>query len=196
MKKLLAFTLIELLVVISIIALLASLALPAIGGAMTQAQMVQTLSNARQIHMATFTAGTDSMTTGATNAGWPGDCAITTLSAFGNMLVTNGYLQASDLAKLVSAPGVPAPAASGGNVTLSTADCALTIYQNSSSDAGSVIFATTKNYTYNTALSATTVPYKDKGFVVFRMGGDGAKYKPAQYGQTNIIGSTNSAALQ
>jgi prepilin-type N-terminal cleavage/methylation domain-containing protein len=49
LKNLLAFTLIELLVVISIIAVLAGLAVPAISGAMENGKVVQDLNNLRQI---------------------------------------------------------------------------------------------------------------------------------------------------
>ena len=48
-RRMAAFTLIELLVVISIIAVLASLALPAITGALVKGQITQTTSNYRQL---------------------------------------------------------------------------------------------------------------------------------------------------
>ena len=47
-----AFTLIEMLVVISIIAVLAAFAVPALTSALTKGQMTGTLNNARQLYLA------------------------------------------------------------------------------------------------------------------------------------------------
>ena len=57
------FTLIELLVVIAIIAILAALAVPQISAALVKGQLVQTLSNARQIQIATLRMTTDATVT-------------------------------------------------------------------------------------------------------------------------------------
>jgi prepilin-type N-terminal cleavage/methylation domain-containing protein/prepilin-type processing-associated H-X9-DG protein len=54
-----AFTLVELLVVISIIAILASLAVPAVNGALKRGQSAACLSNLRQIGLATIGYATD-----------------------------------------------------------------------------------------------------------------------------------------
>src|ERR1700745_2623473 len=89
------FTLVEMLVVISIIAVIAALAFPALSGAITRSQMTQAVSNARQIYLATFQMVNDGSTTGDARYGWPGDLAapsaspapITTVSKFVQRLV-------------------------------------------------------------------------------------------------------------
>ena len=100
-----AFTLIEMLVVIAIIATIAAFALPAITGALTRGQLTQAVSNARQVHLATFAMATDGTQTGDAKYGWPGDLAasteptvqITTVSQFVQRLVDNDYLKPGDL---------------------------------------------------------------------------------------------------
>src|SRR5947207_6673848 len=101
-----AFTLIELLVVISIIAILALLAGPALTQALTKGQMTGTMNNARQFYLASFQMATD----GAANSNpaytWPGDDpALTSLEAYCNKLVQNDYLKPGDIQKILNAPG-------------------------------------------------------------------------------------------
>src|SRR3981081_1987159 len=141
------FTLIEMLVVIEIIATIAAFALPDITGALTRGQLTQAVSNARQVHLATFSMATDGTQTGDAKYGWPGDLAvaaapntITTVSQFVQRLVDNDYLKPGDL-KVFAASGVSpwngtyaAPADQNTPGTLSptfdaTKNCAFKIYK-------------------------------------------------------------------
>jgi hypothetical protein len=100
-------------------------------------------------------------------------------------------LKVGDVQKLLSGPGASA------QVTTSTAGtppvttvtvagiAAFKIYPVSDADASNVIFATSRNYTYNNALTPTTgtppvgnTPFGDKGFVVQRKGGDASVLRP------------------
>jgi len=193
-KRLTAFTLVELLVVISIIAILASLALPAITGAIAKAQMGQALSNAKQIYTATLTAVGDAASTGSTNFGWPGDVtSVATVQNFADMLISNDFLKAQDVAKVFTCAGMQQATVTGSNaVTLAANNVGFTFYKVQDSDPGSTVFITTKNYTYGTALT-TNAPFKENGFVVFRKAGDGAVYKKTQATETNLLGALPAA---
>ena len=78
----------------------ASLALPAITGAVDRGKATQMLSNMRQIHMAVLTAQNDGVTTGKPNLGFPASAKIKSKAALKEMLVSEGYITADDLEKL------------------------------------------------------------------------------------------------
>ena len=195
-RSLRGFTLIELLVVISIIAILASLALPAITGALSRGQMTQTLSNMKQLHLIAQTMALDATTTGDTNVGWPGDLPAKSWAGW----VTNavpGYIKTNDMAKLLSAPGITVPAtATLSSLTPGQASSgrAVVLYQVSETNGSTAVLFSSSNFTNSqsggTALTGSSLPYGDKGFVVFRKGGDGAILQSRQVGSTfsNIIG--------
>jgi prepilin-type N-terminal cleavage/methylation domain-containing protein len=196
-RSLQAFTLIELLVVISIIAILASLAIPAVTGALTRGQATQTLSNMKQLHQVAYTMAMDATTTGDTNVGWPGNMPSKTWAGW----ITNavpGYLKTNDMAKLLSAPGITVPA----TATLSTLvpgqaidGRAVLLYQVAETNDNTTVLFSSSNFTNSRsggdALSANSMPYGDKLYIVFRKGGDGSILQARQVGNTftNVIGA-------
>ncbi len=198
MKRSSGFTLIELLVVISIIAILASLALPAITGAMVRGQMTQTLSNMKQLHLASQQMALDATTTGDTNLGWPGDTGGSWAGWATNM-VSGNYMSTNDFAKMISAPGV---IVSGQGLNVGTpAKSAVIVYKVGESSEGGTVFLSSANYDYNSGapgqLAADARPYGNKGFIVYRKAGDGTIFQARQYNQTNLVGiSTNKVSGQ
>lgn len=179
-----AFTLIELLVVISIIAVLAALAVPALTNALTKGQMTGTMNNARQLYLAGFQMATDGTTNSNPNFSWPGDDPdVTSLEDYCNKLVQNDYLKGGDLQKILNAPGanctVNTAAGSGetpASVTLS-GKSGIKVYKVKEVDGSNTLFSASSNYVYNTALNPTAAPYGDKGFIVIRRGGDASVYR-------------------
>ena len=180
MKKNNAFTLIELLVVIAIIATIAAFAVPALTSALTKGQMTGTVNNARQLYLAGYQMALDGSTNSDANLAWPGDYSagtLTKLQDYCTKLVQNDYLKASDLPKILSAPGASLTASASGNGSATTVTLSgtsgLKVYPVTAADGSNVIFAVTSNYTYDTDFSSTSgVPFGDKGFVVVRKGGD------------------------
>jgi len=174
------FTLIELLVVIAIIAILASLAVPAIQGGLLKGQLTQTLNNARQLYIAGFSMATDFNTTGDDHLGWPGDLperekdAVKNVGGYVERLVDYEYLKKVDMQKVMQAPGVtPWDISKEFN---GERNCPFKIYRVKENDGAANIFCATKNFKYNDTLDVKKTPYGDKGFVLFRKGGDGAVF--------------------
>ena len=188
-----AFTLIELLVVISIIAILASLAIPAVTGALVRGQMTQTLNNARQLHMATQTMSIDTTTAGGDGVSWTysTNTNALTVQAFSQALVDGRYLTANDLRKMYSAPGVTVQ-----GTNFDAAAIAFKIMATSESSPSDQAFVVTRNWVSMQQGLGSDAPYAEKGFILFRKGGDGAIYtRPADAKSTNVFGTNTLTPL-
>ncbi len=175
--------------------LLAALALPAINGALKQAQLTGTMSNARQLYMATQQMALDGSTTGDSTLCWPGDGSQGTWAEWANSLVpsdgsTGGYLNQAEFNKLISAPGVLVSATATPS---SPGKSALIVYKVTEQSPGDTVFITTQNFDYSSGSGQqptdSAKPFGTAGFVVFRKAGDGVILKSRQYNQTNLIGS-------
>ncbi len=150
-----AFTLIELLVVISIIAVLASLALPAVTGALIKGQINQTTSNYRQLYILTQSASLDNVSGGGVGA-FPGDLS-NSITAWSNALVPS-YCSSNTFASLGAVKG-------RGSNTL--------VWFVKSADEPNTIFLSTAGIagTSNNMNLAATGPYQNKGGAFVTVGG-------------------------
>ena len=190
-RSLRAFTLIELLVVISIIAILASLAIPAVSSALVRGQMTQTLNNARQLHLATQTMSIDSTTAGDGVSWTYSNTTVLTVPTFSQALVDGKYLTGPDLRKIYAAPGVTVT-----DTNFQAANIAFKIFQTQESTPSDQPFVITNNWEDISTGLGSNAPYADKGFIMFRKGGDGGVFsRPADAKSTNIIGTNTLTPL-
>lgn len=183
------FTWIEALVAISVIGILAALALPAVTTSTCgRGGPTQGLSNLKQLHMATQMMALDGDETTNANLGWPGDTGAT-FSNWTTQLLQGSYLTTNDLRKLLSGPGKIVSEGKSPPMF----DTAVLAYAVREESSGETVFLTTANFTNTAAgglrLDSSAKPYGNKSFVVFRKAGDGAILQPKQVGLTNIIGT-------
>jgi prepilin-type N-terminal cleavage/methylation domain-containing protein len=176
------FTLIELLVVISIIALLATLALPALSNMQLQGQMTQTMSNGRQLQMATQAMTFDNFATGGPY-NWTASNSIALpggVNAFKELLISGNYLTANDIARLFKAPGTLA---------------AWKIYAVCDADPDDAILFATANFSAPGSPPLNIPPYGKKGVILIHKGGNALILKgdqlthPAFSNHIGVIGT-------
>ena len=116
-----------------------------------------------------------------------------------NVLLGKGYLKGGDAIKLFNAPGASFTATvttTNGIDQLSApagTAASLKVWPAKDADPATTVFATTKNYVYDTAIVDGSVPYGVKGFVTIRKGGDTAVFR---VGQATDAGWTNGTAFQ
>lgn len=178
---------VEIIVILVLLFILGLLAMPAISCRPTSGVMTQSLSNMKQLHLATQQMALDSGTEKNTNIGWPGDIG----GSFSNwtaQLVKGNYLSREDLGKLLSASRVKVSA----NDPFTNNQTAVLVYAVSEATDGTVVFLSSANFTNSPTggvLDPAGKPFDSKGFVVFHKAGDGAILQPRQAGMTNLIGS-------
>jgi hypothetical protein len=110
-----------------------------------------------------------------------------TVSTFSTALTEGKYLTPQDLRKIYAAPGVLVT-----DTNFSAANIAFKILQTLESSPSDQPFVITKNWESLSAGLGTNTPYADKGFIMFRKGGDGGVFtRPADAKSTNVL-STNT----
>ena len=163
-----SFTLVELLVVISIIGLLAGLAVPAIQGGLDKAKQGVDVSNARQLGMIFFSEANDN------NGIYRVNSDLTNTQAAGNFLsilqgmFSNGIISTP---KILSGQGT-IPASSTSSVAAANIAFAYVAGLTTSDDGNTPLIFTkgpTSLAQSNVALQ-DTYPWKKKGLVVYRVG--------------------------
>jgi prepilin-type N-terminal cleavage/methylation domain-containing protein len=195
LKKLKAnsFTLVELLVVISIIGLLAGLAVPAIQGGLDKAKQQVDVSNLRQCGMIAFSYANDN----DGNYSGTNTNSISSTAFFTN-LVSLGLLNST---KILAGNGYTAATATS---SISAANIAWG-YNNplTTSDDGNLPLFISKNFGAqssfsNVSIASSTVGWKAKGIVVYRVGNSAEFIKPGTggsgAGSVTISGVTSNAA--
>jgi prepilin-type N-terminal cleavage/methylation domain-containing protein len=198
LKKLKAnsFTLVELLVVISIIGLLAGLAVPAIQGGLDKAKQGVDVSNARQLGIIFFSEANDNNGIYRVNGDLTNTNAAGTFLEIVQGMCSNGVLTS---AKILSGQGVT-PATSTNS--LNAANIAFAYVPNlTTSDDGQIPLILSKAGTGGSMSLANSnialddkYPWKKKGLVVYRVGNSAEFIKAgvngAPAGSVNI-GITN-----
>jgi prepilin-type N-terminal cleavage/methylation domain-containing protein len=181
LKKLKAnsFTLVELLVVISIIGLLAGLAVPAIQGGLDKAKQQVDVSNIRQCGMIAFSYANDN----EGNFNGTNTNTVTSTEFFTN-LVALGQLNST---KILAGNGFTA-ATTTNNILVNNIAWGYNSPLTTSDDGNVPLFISknfgSQNTFSNVPFGAPTVGWKSKGIVVYQVGNSAAFIKAGANGAT------------
>lgn len=153
--------------------------------------MTGALSNMKQLHLTCQQMSLDGTTTGDATLGWPGSYT----NGWGGWVtnVAPGYLSSNDFAKIMSVAGAIATTT---NISSSGANTNGIIVTKADGSDGSQVLLYTRNVTpvlsgaWTTNSTAGYTLFGNRGFVVFRVGGDGGVYLlPRQLSSTNLLGT-------
>ncbi len=151
--------------------------MPVVQIALKQGQMAGTLSNARQIHLATQAMSLDTMNAAGDHMDWTsinsnGTTTAASVSTYFDALIKNNYLSEQELRKLVTAPGK----GPGSNAPTAQNSC-FKFFQVDDASPSDQPLLVTANWEQK-QLSDNT-PYGKNGFVMFAKGGSGGIYPRA-----------------
>lgn len=191
-----SFTLVELLVVITIIGLLAGLAVPAIQGGLDKAKQQVDVSNARQLGILFFSEANDNNGVYRVNSDLTNTSPASSFLTILQGMMSNGTLTTP---KILAGNGV-IPATSTGNVTGRNVAFAY-VGNLTTSDDGQIPLILTKgpqSIAQSNVVLQDSFPWKKKGLVIYRLGNSAEFVKAgsagAKQGEANI-GATNSNAV-
>lgn len=191
-----SFTLVELLVVITIIGLLAGLAVPAIQGGLDKAKQQVDVSNARQLGMLFFGEANDNNGVYRVNSDLTNTSPASSFLSILQGMMSNGTLTTT---KILAGNGV-IPAVSTGNVTARNVAFAY-VANLTTSDDGQIPLILTKgpqSIAQSNVVLQDSFPWKKKGLVIYRLGNSAEFVKSgslgAKQGEANI-GVTNPNAV-
>lgn len=177
-------TFLTIVVLLSLLGLLFSLTLPAIGNGLVRGEMTQTLSNMKQLHLATLQWTLDNQRIGDSDIRWT--CSGTTSltrAQWTNGLISGNYLSAADLQKLLSHH--EKQEFWFGRIHTNV----IAVFAVAETDPAETLFLATENWQGLTNSQLTKDVYPKQGFIVFRKGGSGAILRPRLSTATNLIGS-------
>ena len=157
---------------------------------LARGQMTQTLNNTRQLYTATFQWTLDNQTTRESSVRWT--CSNTiplTFEQWRNGLVSGDYMKEADMTKLLSHTKNTKEERFWFDKKIVKTENIISVFAAAEADAPDTLLFATKNWHGISVTNLSGELFDDKGFIVFRKGGDGAILSPQQSTAANLIGS-------
>jgi hypothetical protein len=156
-------------------------------GVWSKTNGMEAITKLKNLQFATEAMYRDGVSAGDTNRVWPGD-GDARFSTWANQLVPD-YLTTNQFCEFLSIRGMEV---SRGRIP-QMKDTWVRVYAVSSNSPSDTVFLSSFNFT-NTPLGGKPLdpkikPFSDRGFAVFRKGGDGGFFRDHEVGKTNVIGA-------